>query len=404
MTHPSLAQPALWQGLTLRDLINAAMVSHPQERLFTDLGLDGQTLHFSARTLDHIATRIARRFATAGAQHGDTIIIALPNGVPAFLAVLGALGAGLKPCLASPTMSPHAIGLLLERLKPRALVSMTGPHFDPLSGFITEARRLTMPLYLWNFGPTEHDYAAPLFDLLDGQAPQRMAPLHPPHRGDGPLLTLIDRGAGPEPVTHQQDHLLALTVLAQMTLPATTPPRMISAVSLTTQAGLILGPLRALLFATPLTLISEPSSAAFRKAADNAPAEWILPQPLATRWKATTQPISGSTLTTLYRAGSESHQPFDERGFLAFGEALTLPLVRHGQPLAQGSIMATTKNGPFHFATLGTQDDGTLLLASEIAGRCADGSIASPTLRPARAPAGFYTRFTMIKGGRSHGR
>ena len=404
MNNTSLAQPALWQGLTLRDLITAAMVSHPHEKLFTHIGLDSAIQSFTARSLDHIATRIARRFATAGAQHGDAILIAMPNGVPAFLAILGSLGAGLKPCLVPPTLSAHAIGLLLERLKPRALVSMTAPQFDPLSVFIHEARRLTMPLYVWNFGPSDHDLAAPLYDLLDGQAPNRMAPLHPPHRGDGNILTLLDRGAGPEIVTHQQDHLLALAVLAQMTMPDPHPPRMISAVSIATQAGLVLGPLRALLRAAPLTLIEEPSSVAFHAAAQGAPAEWILPQTLATRWSATTQPLSGATLTTLYRAGLNSHQPFDARGFVAFGEALVLPIIRHGQSLGQGPIMAHMQSGPFHFATLNTQDDGTLQLTSAYAGRCKDGSLASPHYRPTRAPEGFYTRFTTIKGGQFYGR
>lgn len=387
------ARHAVWQGLTFRDLLNAAMVDRPDTDLITDIGLDGTVMHFAPRTLDHIAARIARRFATAGAKPGDAIIIAMPNGAAAWLALLGALGAGLKPCLVPPTLDEPAIALLLQRLKPRAIVSSAWNDFDPLARFVLQARRLAMPLYIWNFGTNDNDHAAPLADLLNGEAPQRMLPLHPPHPGDGPILTIADFGDGPEPVTHRQDAMLAQAVLARMAQRTTPATRMISAVSLATQAGLVLGPVRALLAGAQLTLIADPSIAAMRAAAVQGPAEWLLPQSIAARLRECGLHDANGTVTTLYRAGVQLHNPSDETGFIAFGEALTLPLIRHGQALAPGAIGASTADGLLHFASLETRPDGTLALASQLAGRRTNGAMAAPSLLATLGPDGRFARF-----------
>jgi hypothetical protein len=260
-----------------------------------------------------------------------------------------------------------------------------------------------MPLYVWNFGPSDHPIAAPLFDLFEPHAPLRMTPLHPPHHGDGEILTLIDRGAGPEPVIHQQDHLLAMAVLAQMTRPPHAAQRFISAVSLTTQAGLVLGPLRALLQAAPITLIADPQIANFCQAANAKAAEWILPQTLAARWQEPLQSLKGSTLTTLYRAGLDRLDPSDANGMIAFGEAITLPVMRHGQALGHGPIKAQLGDTDFHFATLYHDADDRLILSSEIASHCKNGALAAPSWKVARSPQGHFIRFTRIKGDVNHG-
>lgn len=388
-----LARHAVWKGLTLRDLIAAAMVDRPERTLMTDIGLDGQPVHYAARTIDHIATRVARRFATAGAKQGDAILIALPNGAAAFLALLGALGAGLKPCIVSPALDEAAIALLLQKLKPRALVSAAFPGFDPLARFVMQARRLAMPLYIWNFGSGDNDHAAPLADLLDGQAPQRMLPLHPPHPGDGPILTLASFADGPEPVEHKQDALLAQAVLARMAERTAPAERIVSALSIATQAGLVLGPMRALLTGAQLTLIADPSAASLRAAATDGPAEWLLPLSLAARLRETGMPAKAGPVTTLYRAGQQVHNACDERGYIAFGEALTLPLMRHGKALSPGPLGATTADGPLHFASLETNDDGTLRLLSPLAGVLPDGAVACPPLYATLGPDGRFARF-----------
>jgi hypothetical protein len=397
------SQRAVWKGLTFRELLAAAMVDRPQAQLMVDIGLDGKAVPFTARTLDHLATRIARRFSTAGAKQGDVILIALPNGVAAFLAMLGALGAGLRPCLVPPTLDYASIPVLLQRIKPRALVSAAYPAFDPLSAFVNEARRLAMPLYLWNFGPADNDHSAPLSDLLDAEAPKRLLPLHPPFSGEGTVLTVTDLGDGPEAVEHRQDHLLAQAVLARMAERTAPPARLISAVSLATQAGLVLGPMRALLTGAELTLISDPSATTLARASASGPAEWILPLSLAARLRETGLAEKRGPVTTLYRAGKQMHNPLDERGFLAFGEALTLPMMRHGKALAPGVIGTATDDGPLHFATLATQNDGTLLLDSPLLGRLGNGKSAIPPLLATVGPDGRFTRFINRAQGAPHG-
>lgn len=387
------ARHAVWKGLTLRDLLAASMVDRSDRDVLIDIGVDGKATGFKPRTLDHIATRIARRFATAGAKQGDPIVIALPNGASAFLALIGALGAGLKPCLVPPTLDDAQIALLLQRLKPRALVSAALPGFDPLQRFVTEARRLAMPLYIWNFGPGDNDHAAPLSDLLDGQAPQRMLPLHPPHAGDGSILTMTDLGNGPEPVEHRQDALLAQAVLARMAERTAPAARIVSAVSIATQAGLVLGPLRALLSGAQLTLIADPSASAMRLAAAQGAAEFVLPQSLAARLRECGLHGDNGPVTTLYRAGAQWHNPADQRGFIAFGEALTLPLMRHGKALGPGALGALTADGPLHFASLETNSDGTIAIASPLAGLLPDGASACPSLLATLAPDGRFARF-----------
>ena len=299
-------RPTLWQGLTLRDLINAAMVEAPAAGLITDIGLDGRRLHLTARALDHIA----------------------------------------------------------------------------------------MPLYLWNFGPVDHDHAAPLSDLLNGEAPARLLPLHPPAIGDGPIMTLWDRGDGPEPVLHHQDGLLAQAVLARLSQ-TSSPARIISALSLNTQAGLILGPLRALLTRTPLTLIGDPSSANFTKAMADEPADCVVPAPLASALRARPE-FANTTLTTLARA--EQIHDISAASFIAFGEALTLPTTRRGHPLQPGPISAETADGLLHFAELKMQIDGGFTLASPLAGTMADDIIASPALDAHLGSDGQFTRFTVTQG------
>ena len=395
VSHDLLLRDAVWQGLTIRDLVCAAMVDRLNHASLIDHGVDGRIMRFNARMLDHIATRIARRFATAGAKQDDAIVIALPNGAPAFLALLGALGAGLKPCLVSPVLDDAAMALVLQRIKPRALVSAAYPHFDPLKRFVNEARRLAMPLYVWNFGPCDDEHAAPLSDLLDGQAPQRMAPLHPPQTGAGPLITFADFGDGPEPVTHTQDQLLAQAILAQMAHRGPRERRIVSALSLSTQAGLVLGPLRALMAGAELTLIADPSAEAFRQTAADGNASWILPAPLAHRLRDLFHG-KDNTLITLYRAGHDIFRDSDATGLIAFGEALTLPLMRTDhQPLAPGPILANGAGTPMHFATLGTRSDDQLSIESPLAGKRSDGSMAYPNLITSRGADGRFTRFVL---------
>jgi hypothetical protein len=402
VTNDLLLRDAVWQGLTIRDLVCAAMVDRPQQPCLIDHGIDGRVHRFNARMLDHIATRIARRFATAGAKQGDAILIALPNGAPAFLAMLGALGAGLKPCLISPMLDDAAISLVLQRLKPRALVSAAYDHFDPLRRFINEARRLAMPLYVWNFGPCDDECAAPLSDLFDGQAPQRMAPLHPPQQGYGPVVTVTDFGNGPEPVTHSQDQLLAQAILAQMAHRGPREQRIVSAVSLASQAGLVLGPLRALLAGAELNLIADPSADAFRDAAAGSPASWILPAPLAHRLRDHFH-TKDDTLITLYRAGQNMFRPSDETGMIAFGEALTLPLMRaDGQPLAPGTIMANVSGTAMRFATLSLALDHEFILDSPLAGRRLDGEPAHHPLIASLAKDGRFARFIITPQEKRH--
>lgn len=391
-----IARHAVWKGLTLRDLLAGAMVDRPSTDLLVDIGLNGKTMRFQPRTLDHIATRIARRFATAGAKQDDPIIIALPNGAAALLALIGALGAGLTPCLVPPTLDEDAIALLLQRVKPRAIVSAALDGFDPLSRFVLAARRLAMPLYIWNFGAGDNDHAAPLSDLLDGEAPQRMLPLHPPHPGDGAILTLADFGDGPEPVSHRQDALVAQAVLARMAERTAPPARIVSAVSIATQAGLVLGPMRALLTGAQLTLIADPSADAMREAAMDGPADWVLPLRLAARLRESGLHDRNGPVTTVYRAGAQVHNPSDERGFIAFGEALTLPLMRHGKALAPGPLGTTTADGLLHFASLETKADGTLNIESPLAGQLQDGAPACPSLSATLGPDGRFARFVNI--------
>ena len=402
MNNDLLLRDAVWQGLTIRDLVCASMVDRPQQAAMIDHGIDGRIFRFNARALDHIATRIARRFASAGAKQGDAILIALPNGVPAFLAMLGALGAGLKPCLLSPVLDDAAIALTLQRLKPRALVSAAYDHFNPLQRFIHEARRLAMPLYIWNFGPRDDEHAAPLSDLLDGQAPQRMAPLHPPQQGNGPIVTLADFGDGPEPVTHSQDQLLAQAILAQMADRGTRARRIVSAVSITTQAGLILGPLRALLAGAELNLIADPTAPALRAAETNDSASWILPAPLAHRLRDHVHTKS-DTLITLYRAGQDMFRPTDETGMIGFGEALTLPLMRaDGQPLAPGTIMANVSGSAMRFATLDLAPDHHFTLDSPLAGRRPNGELAHHPLIASLTDDGRFARFIITPQEKRH--
>lgn len=403
MSHSALSRSAVWKGLTFRELLAAAMVDRPELPLLSEIGLDGKTIHYTARTLDHLATRIARRFATAGAKQGDVILIALPNGVAAFLALVGALGAGLKPCLVSPTLDANAIPLLLQRVKPRALVSASYPDFNPLMLFINEARRLAMPLYLWNFGPGDNDHSAPLYDLLDADAPKRLLPLHPPFSGEGVLLTIADFGDGPVAVEHKQDHLLAQAILARMADRTAPPSHLISAISIATQAGLVLGPMRALLTGAQLTMIADPSAQTLAHAAKSGPAEWILPLSLAARLRETGLDQKQGPITTLYRAGKQVHNPLDERGYIAFGEALTLPMTRHGRGLAPGVIGTNTADGPLHFATLAMQKDGSLLIDSPIAGRLASGHSAYPPLLAALGADGRFARFINKQMETHHG-
>lgn len=389
-------RPTLWQGLTLRDLISAATVEAPAAGLITDIGLDGRRLHLTARALDHIANRVARRFATAGAQKGDTILIALPNGAPAIIALLGALGAGLTPCLVAPTLDDDALALALRRVKPRAIVSASFPQFDPLSRCVTTARRLAMPLYLWNFGPVDHDHAAPLYDLLSGDAPARLLRMHPPNAGDADIMTLWDRGDGPEPVRHQQAALLAQAVLARLAQPIAST-RIVSALSLTTQAGLVLGPLRALLTRTPLTLIADPSSESFHKAATDGPADYVVPPRLADALLAEPS-IKTEAVLLVQRAGQDQPR-MSGNSFIAFGEAMTLPAAHRGQALQPGTITASTTDGLLHFADLKTNLKGSFTLASPLADCLSDGSVACPSLDASLGRDGEFINFTPKQRG-----
>lgn len=386
-----MLRPALWQGLTLRDLVNAAAIEAPSGGLITDIGLDGRRLHFTARTLDHIANRVARRLATAGAQKGDTVLIALPNGAPALIALLGALGAGLTPCLAAPTLDDNAIALALRRVKPRSIIAARYPQFDPLSRFVGAARRLAMPLYVWNFGPSDHDHAAPLSDLLNGEAPARLLPLHPPTAGDGHILTLWDRGDGPEPVLHHQDALLAQAMLARLAQKTGHKP-IASALALTSQAGLILGPLRALLTRTPLTMIADPCMQHCQLAAAGGPTEWVLPAPLSAMLGSSPL-FNTDACVTLTRIGATMTTSLSA-DFISFGEALTLPTIHRGERLKPGPLTLSTPDGPLHFADLKTNLDGTLVLSSPLAGLLPDGEIAAPSLYATLQQDGAFAHFT----------
>lgn len=391
MNETRLLRPALWQGLTLRDLVNAAAIEAPAAGLITDIGLDGRRLHFTARTLDHIANRVARRFATAGAQKGDAILIALPNGASALIALLGALGAGLTPCLAPPTLDDESIALILRRLKPRSIVSAKYESFDPLSRFVTTARRLAMPLYMWNFGPLDHDHAAPLADLLNGEAPARLLPLQAPAAGDGAILTVWDRGDGPEPVIHRQDGLLAQAMLARLAY-KTQHKRMVSALAMTSQAGLILGPLRALLTRTPLTFIADPGMNHLARAAADGTAEWIMPRAL--RAMIDNLPLlAHQSCITLARTG-ETVCKTEDANFISFGEALTLPARPRGEALQPGPITLGSADGPLHFADLKINLDGSLIVTSTLAGRTHDDQIAAPSLYSTLRDDGAFAHFT----------
>lgn len=402
MSRDGLLREAVWQGLTFRDLICAAMVDRPTTTSLIDSGIDGRILPLNARMIDHVASRIARRFATAGAKPGDAILIALPNGAPAFLSMLGALGAGLKPCLVSPVLDDAAIALVLQRLKPRALVSAAYNSFNPLTRFVGEARRLAMPLYVWNFGPNDDDHAAPLADLLDGQAPQRMAPLHPPHPGDGPVLTLADFGDGPEPVTHQQDQLLAQAILAQMAQREPREKRIVSAMALSTQAGLVLGPLRALLAGTELTLLADPSIEAFRNARMRGAATWVLPAQLAHRLRDTLDP-GEHAIVPVFRAGIDVFHPQDGAGMIAFGEAVTLPLTRaDGQTLGPGPLTSQSQGTPLHFASLARDVYHRLTIDSPLAGLRDNGEIACPSLTASLTSDGRFARFVVNPREKRH--
>lgn len=391
MNETRLLRPALWQGLTLRDLVNAAAIEAPSAGLITDIGLDGRRLHFTARTLDHIANRVARRFATAGAQKGDAILIALPNGASALIALLGALGAGLTPCLAPPTLDDEAIALIMRRLKPRSIVSAKYDIFDPLSRFVDNARRLAMPLYMWNFGPLDDDHAAPLADLLTGEAPARLLPLHPPTAGDGAILTLWDRGDGPEPVIHRQDALLAQAMLARLAY-KTQHRRMVSALAMTSQAGLILGPLRALLTRSPLTFIADPNLDNVERATLDGPAEWIIPRTLHAMLDKLPL-LAQDSWITLARTGATICNT-DDANFISFGEALTLPARPRGETLQPGPITLTSADGPLHFADLKINLDGSLILLSSLAGQMPDDQIAAPSLYTALRDDGAFAHFT----------
>jgi hypothetical protein len=293
-------------GFDLDSLLSGGARMRPQRIALSDGALDAPSA-LTFADLDAFVSRTAAAWQVLGMQEGERVLIVSGARVAPLIALLGALRAGLDVALLPDGCDANALAQAAQAIGAVALCAEpeAGAHaFARLleAGFQTETVRVLAGL------DAEADGIAPLNKIAQNCAPFN----RPPGLRKGDIITFDDEGL---PCFHSQRTLAAaaLDFITRAGILARSP--ILSTLAPTRFAGLIAGPLAALVSGAPLVLHGPFNAAALINLVDElGPSHLIAPGALLAPL-ALSGLLGGPRLTSITllercatEAGIEAHQ------------------------------------------------------------------------------------------------
>ncbi len=240
------------------------------------------------RELDELIAAFAMRAAECGLRPGDRAIIVGAQRIGVVAAIFGALAAGVEPVVAPAHAGPGALAFLAQATGTTALFAPVA--FGPLDleAVMLEAAADAPEIrFIGSLGPGEADGAIDFSPF--GLAEVAAATAAPARRADPPRIGLVvqpDQKA-PRATFITQGALVAqgLEVVSALNL---RPDRaLVSTLSAASLAGLVCGPVAALLSGAPLALFGPFEATGLAALLErNRPATLVAPAALAEDFSA----------------------------------------------------------------------------------------------------------------------
>lgn len=297
-------------GFDLDSLLSGGARVRPQRIALSDGALDAPSA-LTFADLDAFVSRTAAAWQAMGVQEGERVLIVTGARVAPLIAMLGALRAGLDAAVLPDGCDSNALAHAAQAIGAVALCAEPEPGAHAFAklleaGFNTETVRVLAGL------GAEADGIAPLDKIVQGCAPFNSAP----GLRKGEIITFDDEGL---PCVHSQRTLAAaaLDFITRAAILARSPS--LSTLAPARFAGLVAGPLAALVSGAPLVLHGPFNAAALVNLVDAlGPSHLIAPGALL-------EPLSRSGLldgphlasvTLLERCATEARNEAHQRPML----------------------------------------------------------------------------------------
>lgn len=240
-------------------------------------GFSGDRLTYG--DLDRLTSAFAARARDCGLAPGARVVVVAPGRIGAVVAVLGALTADLEPVVAPAHLGVGALAFLAQTSSAAAIFAPTRYGDLDLETIVLEAAAHAPDVrMLGSLGPDIADGAIDFSPTaLAAAAPEQLRPSpgdRPPRVG----FVLRPGERTPRATFIAQNALVgqALDVVAALQLTAGRP--LISTLSVSSVAGLVAGPIAALLAGAPLALLGPFDAAALTALVDrHAPCALLVP-------------------------------------------------------------------------------------------------------------------------------
>lgn len=244
---------------------------------------EGAQAPVTYRDLDRLTLAFSAHAAECGLKPGERILVVGAARIGVATAILGALGARLEPVIAPAHLTPGALAFLAQSCGATAVVGPTRyGAFDAESAMMEIAASAPDIRILGSLGPGVCDGAvdfspAGLAETID------VAP-HGPSRGAPPRIGLVLQ---PDQKTPRATFLTQSDIVAQALdfasrLRLTAEQPILSTLSPASLAGLVAGPVAALLAGAPLTWFGPFEAKGFVALVDDlAPCHLVAPEAIA---------------------------------------------------------------------------------------------------------------------------
>ncbi|MBV9246813.1 MAG: AMP-binding protein [Methylobacteriaceae bacterium] len=234
---------------------------------------------FTCSELDAEVGRMAGVLAHLGLLAGERILVCGGIGLSVIVACLAALRAGLDVGLALPAFTTEEIADAARRIRAAAILgNATPPTTVAAETLLAAAAQAPCVRLLCTSGGMIDGAAA-----LDAAAwaHEELAVLAP-NPSAGAVITFTNGAGGIEPVFHRQATLIAAALDVARRAKIGANSTVLSTIAPVTFAGLVAGPIGALLSGAPLHLHTSFAAAAFLDALDDsAPAHLVVPANIA---------------------------------------------------------------------------------------------------------------------------
>ncbi len=278
---PARAPRDLFSAYTLDTLISGAARLRPQ-----GLALADRATSVPFDLLAGQAAALARLLTDCGLRPGERLLLTGGAEASLVIAIIAALRGGFEPALAPLDLDAGELATYAQAIGAAALAGPTAyGAAAPAEIYFAAAARAPSLRLLATLGPQEIDGAVD----VSAAAVLRYAAAHPdiglergkPLPAEPPRIITFDRSRR-KPIFHHQATLMAagLDFVARATIGRETP--ILSTLPPTSFAGLVAGPLAALLSGATLHLDGPFEARAFLKRRDEAgPAHLVIPAAVA---------------------------------------------------------------------------------------------------------------------------